>query len=425
MLIFAFFKFCSFSLCCSNRSTTYDRHDYEETDRRFKEIQLKVMKKNDDEVRNQDEPLMSALSANGWIADTPLKRTVEWMFYDFEYAVKSSLISTRHFSGEPGTNAIITDSRGFRGIIDHLAQNFTEKIKTNTVVVQINYTSNSVEVLTQTNHKYRAKYALCTFSTGVLASDLVKFTPMLPQWKKEAISRLPLAFYCNIFVKFPYSFWENQEFIINPASISETFPLLYNLNKKKIHNGSNILLFTAVEDNALRIETQSKEETIAEIMKTLGKMYPNVSLPQPQGIMHEMKNLNQHKITNYYFSLRITHIIFVLEISIGRLSQNPYIRGSFSNSVVGSTTADNHNLQGRLDNLFFAGEATDEVYWGYTQGGYLSGLKQAKAIYNCMTSKNCPKYTPEYRNNYGQRLQCKREFIISLFVSIVFSFFHA
>ncbi len=52
-------------------------------------------------------------------------------------------------------------------------------------------------------------------------------------------------------------------------------------------------------------------------------------------------------------------------------------------------------MQGRLDNLFFAGEATDEDYWGYTQGGYLTGLKQAKAILNCLKGKNCPKYEPE------------------------------
>ena len=57
--------------------------------------------------------------------------------------------------------------------------------------------------------------------------------------------------------------------------------------------------------------------------------------------------------------------------------------------------ADFHNLQGRLGNLFFAGEATEEDYWGYTQGGYLTGLKQAKAILGCLNGKNCPEYESE------------------------------
>jgi polyamine oxidase len=129
-----------------------------------------------------------------------------------------------------------------------------------------------------------AKYGLCTFSTGVLASDLVEFIPELPKWKKDAIIRIPLAYYTNIYVKFPNAFWEDNEFIYNAGSFTETFPLVYNLNKKGIHEGSNILLFTAIEDHSLRIEAQSDEnETKAEVMKTLREMYPNINIPEPTG----------------------------------------------------------------------------------------------------------------------------------------------
>ena len=86
---------------------------------------------------------------------------------------------------------------------------------------------------------------------------------------------------------------------------------------------------------------------------------------------------------------------FNLEFYVGRFSQNPYVRGSFSNAVVGSTSADFHNLQGRLGNLFFSEEATDEDYCGYTQGGYLTGLKQAKQIFKCWNGLECPEYHPE------------------------------
>jgi hypothetical protein len=57
----------------------------------------------------------------------------------------------------------------------------------------------------------------------------------------------------------------------------------HNLNKKGIHEGSNILLFTAVEDHSLRIEAQSENETKADVMKTLREMYPNVNIPEPTG----------------------------------------------------------------------------------------------------------------------------------------------
>ena len=267
-----------------NRNSPHSVTDAERTLENYEEIERKVIEENEKNARKQDEPLSSTLAQHGWLPDTSLKRTVEWYILDFEYAVKPALLSTRHFSGLPQENDIVTDSRGFKGIIDDLARNITSKIKTGKIVGQIKYnSSDGIEVHTKDGDTYKAKYALCTFSTGVLASDLVEFIPELPSWKKAAISRIPLAYYTNIFAKFPNDFWDDNEFIFNGGSVAETFPVVYNLNKKGIHQGSNVLLFTAVEDNSLRIETQSEDETKAEVMETLRKMYPNVTVSEPTG----------------------------------------------------------------------------------------------------------------------------------------------
>lgn len=85
----------------------------------------------------------------------------------------------------------------------------------------------------------------------------------------------------------------------------------------------------------------------------------------------------------------------LLEVFVSKWSNNPYVKGSYSNAVVGSTLADFHNLEGRVDRLFFAGEACDEEYWGYLQGAYQTGLKQAKSIVNCIRGEKCVKYQPE------------------------------
>lgn len=284
-----------------HRNSNDSKGDFEETLKKFEEIQAKIVKENEDNPRDGDQPLSSVLALNGWIPDTSLKRTVEWFYVDFEYALKPALISARFYSGVCEKNEIVTDHRGFKGIIEHLAGNIKSKIKMNKIVTQIKYNSSGIEVRTKDGETYKAKYGICTFSTGVLASDLVEFVPELPKWKREAISRIPLAYYTNIFVKFPTAFWEDNEFILNGGSISSTFPLVYNLNKKGIQKGSNILLFTAVEDNSLRIESQSKDKTRDEVMKTLGEMYPNVSIPQPTGKswnkrhqMHGFVSTNNH-----------------------------------------------------------------------------------------------------------------------------------
>lgn len=231
----------------------------------------------------EDQPLRSALAAKGWTTDTGLKRAIEWMLYDFDYALKTDMISTRHYSGFSEKNMFITDSKGYATVVNYLATSFATKILTGKVVVEIKYNLNGVEVRTNDDHVYKASYSLCTFSTGVLATDLVKFIPELPSWKKEAIHRLPLIYYTHVLVKFPYAFWEDKEFLLNAEKVSGEYPLIYNLNRKGLHPGSNVLLFTAVDDHSLRVENQPENATVEEVMMVLQKMYPKSNISRPTG----------------------------------------------------------------------------------------------------------------------------------------------
>ena len=242
--------------------------------------------KDNEEISYQlckDKPMSESLEEKGWKPDTVLKQTVEWLIYDFEYAVKTTNISTRHFSGFPSENLFVTAPKGYATIINYLAKNFTDKIKTNTIVTEIKYSSNGVEVKTKNGDTYQANYTLCTFSTGVLASDSVKFTPELPAWKKEAIEKIPLAFYTNVLAKFPDAFWEDVQYLYEGGEKRGKFVLAYNLNQKNFHPGSNVLLFTAVGDDSIRVESQSENDTINEVMETLEIMYPEKNISRPTG----------------------------------------------------------------------------------------------------------------------------------------------
>ena len=232
--------------------------------------------------RRQDQPFTSSLADQGWRADTGLKSAVQWFFYDFEFAVKAQAISSRH-SEIPEVNNFVTDPRGYATVVQYLARNISEKIRTGTIVTEIKYDSKGVQVKTKGGHLYKAKYALCTFSTGVLVSDLVKFEPELPGWKKEAINKIPQAYYTHISVQFPTAFWEDNTFLLNAGQVHEEYPLVYNLNKKGFHPGSNILIFSAIDDDSLRVENQAENATIEEIMRALNRMYPAISIPRPTG----------------------------------------------------------------------------------------------------------------------------------------------
>ena len=71
---------------------------------------------------------------------------------------------------------------------------------------------------------------------------------------------------------------------------------------------------------------------------------------------------------------------FYLEIFYFRWSQDPFTQGSYSEPVVGFTSEDFKKLGQNLGQLFFAGEAMSEEWFGYMQGAYLTGQEKGKLI---------------------------------------------
>ena len=62
-----------------------------------------------------------------------------------------------------------------------------------------------------------ARWAILTFSVGVLEAGIVTFAPPLPAWKAEVINMFKMARYIKIFVKFPANvtaFWDDNHYIM-------------------------------------------------------------------------------------------------------------------------------------------------------------------------------------------------------------------
>ena len=91
----------------------------------------------------------------------------------------------------------------------------------------------------------------------------------------------------------------------------------------------------------------------------------------------------------------LSPILFVfLEIALSKWSQNPYVRGSWSDPVIGTDYTVHANMAGRIKNLFFGGEATHGDWYGFMQGAYYSGLERANQIASCIQGKKCETYQP-------------------------------
>ena len=65
-------------------------------------------------------------------------------------------------------------------------------VSLNTAVTAIDWSGNSLRLATPKG-EIRAKKAIVTVSTGILAGGHIRFDPALPDWKQEAIAALPLG----------------------------------------------------------------------------------------------------------------------------------------------------------------------------------------------------------------------------------------
>ena len=225
------------------------------------------------EQKLPDIPARVGVQLMGWKSKRPIQKVIEYFNMDFEYSKRPELVSFYQLF-ERGEDFFVTDQRGLWSMYEDLYKPLTNRILLGKTVAEIKYSASSVEVTTSDGDKFAADYALCTFSTGVLASDMVTFNPVLPQWKKEVIFKDPMSVYLKIFLKFPSKFWDDHEYILYASKERGRFPVFQDLERPGIlPNGSSILLITVTEDEARRIQRQTYNETKAEVMKMLRTIY--------------------------------------------------------------------------------------------------------------------------------------------------------
>ncbi|KAG6551436.1 hypothetical protein Mapa_007082 [Marchantia paleacea] len=183
------------------------------------------------------------------------------------------------------------------------------------VVNKIIYGDWGVSVSTEDGSTYTAKAAIATVSLGVLQSKLINFEPDLPFWKLEAIFEFNMAIYTKIFLKFPSKFWRTEpgtEFFLYADDSRGYYPVWQHLERE--FPGSNIIFVTVTDDESRRIEQQSDNQTLSEIMEVLRKMYgPNIPMAE--------------------------------EILIPRWWSNRFFKGTFSNWPIGVTSHEFAELQ--------------------------------------------------------------------------------
>ena len=197
----------------------------------------------------------------------------------------------------------------------------------------------------------RAPTVIVTVSTGVLAAERIRFTPVLPDWKRQAIADLPMGLLNKVALLFETGF---------PAAVEPSF-------------GS----YFPSEDQAALFR-----------MGYCGRPMANVFLGG--GFAKELEAAGPGAAVD--FCLQGLEALFgadtakrVIKSDETRWFANPLTLGAYSGARPGRADARAELKRPLDDRLFFAGEAVLGDWYATVGGAYLSGglaAEEALAVLN-------------------------------------------
>lgn len=205
-----------------------------------------------------------------------------------------------------------------------------------------------------------------TSSIGVLHSGMTRFSPPLPRWKSDSIRAIGSGLFNKCVLRFEKSFWPasadyiGYNFGADPAtpedaSLDAVHTARSNSWFVNYEPVAKVPIIIAMLTGPLAeaMEKLPDAEVVAEMMRRLRIMFGAAVPPAP------------------------------VDALVTRWGADEYSRGSYSFLKKGASIEDFENAGKPVDNcLFWAGEHTSTDRFGYVDGAYVSGQREAKRIIN-------------------------------------------
>ncbi|XP_068648430.1 probable polyamine oxidase 5 [Aristolochia californica] len=261
-----------------------------------------------------------------------------------------------------------------------------------------------------------ADHVIVTVSLGVLKAGIREeaaggglFTPQLPFFKRDAISRLGFGVVNKLFLHLADEKEEDdKDEVDGKTSSSPEFPflqLVFDQSSKSLKKGkiplwmrstvsvcpiykkSRVLLSWFAGEEALELESLKEEDVSKGVSTTLAAFDATDWLLLRH--RHDSHNYhNRNGVSNGIDGGSRLKFDRVLKSGWG---MDPLFLGSYSYVAVGSSSDDLDSLaeplprasvEGQVPPLqiLFAGEATDRTHYSTTHGAYLSGLREANRL---------------------------------------------
>lgn len=261
-------------------------------------------------------------------ASPPERTSLEWFYEDDDY----------------GFEYMVLDG-GYSTLVQHLAEPLD--IRLSQIVDQIEHTDSGVTVYAG-SEQYTGSHVISTVPLGVLKANAIAFNPALPTEKLAAIQRLAMANLEKVILRFEEKFWPDEGllYVGDPAG-----ELPYYMDSTIIaHNLPTLVVFHGGND-AKNMVTNLNDAEIIERALTILEEGLGTTIPDP------------------------------IASHITRWTTDPYTLGSYSYIPIGASLEDMVTLRQSINGrVFFAGEATDDRYFGTVHGAMRSGIRAAQGI---------------------------------------------
>ncbi|XP_010263907.1 PREDICTED: lysine-specific histone demethylase 1 homolog 3-like [Nelumbo nucifera] len=311
---------------------------------------------------------------------SPLERRVmNWHFAHLEYGCAALLkaVSLPYwnqddiYGGFGGAHCMIKG--GYSAVVESLGKGLN--IHLNHVVTEILYGikdcgeadeyQSKVKVSTSNGSEFIGDAVLITVPLGCLKAETIKFSPVLPDWKRSSIQRLGFGVLNKVVLEFPEVFWDDSvDYFGVTAEETERrgqYFMFWNIKKTV---GAPVLIALVVGKAALDDQNMCPSDHVNHAVMVLRKLFGEASVPDPVASV----------VTNW--------------------DRDPFSRGAYSYVAVGASGEDYDILGRSVENcLFFAGEATCKEHPDTVGGAMMSGLREAVRIIDIFRTGN--DYTAE------------------------------
>ena len=261
---------------------------------------------------------------------------------------------------EGGDNIVVN---GYHNIVLALSQSLD--IRLSSPVTRIDYSSPTVRVTTASKEEMECDAVVVSLPIGVLKAGTVVYQPPLPEWKVRAWEGIGMGLYDKVILRFPSVFWPKHvdyfACIFDPAeppapSDSAHVPRLncWFVNYFPVA-AQPVLIAMVSAQYAAQLEAMSDAEVRESVMRRVRFMFRD-GAQEP------------------------------LDVQVTRWGRDEWSRGSYSflqtGGVLGCMEEAGKQVGGGdgAGRLFWCGEHTSVERFGYADGAYVSGLREADKI---------------------------------------------